>query len=93
MMEKEDYFERATYLVNKASDTLKEEGATLLEYGEVFGTLWITYCVSMNFDKDELSEMFDDMLEVTIKEIHRVRKENKNVNHNATRMGRWKFSS
>lgn len=92
-MEKEDSFDRENYLISKVSDILKEENATLLEYGEVFGVLWITYCISMDFNNNELSEMCDDMIHIIVKERDRVRKENKNDNHNATRIGRWKFSS
>ncbi len=93
MIEKDDSFERETYLIYKISDALKEEDATLLEAGEVFGVLWTTYCVAMEFNNSELSEMFDDMMHIIVKERDRARKENKNDNHNATRIGRWKFSS
>ncbi len=93
MTEKEDSFERETYLTWKVSDALKEEDATLTEAGEVFGILWTTYCVAMGFNNNELSKLFDDMIYVIVKERDRERREHKNDNHNATRRGRWKFSS
>lgn len=91
-MEKEDSFEKIYDLISKVTDSLGEEDVTVAEYGQILSMLWVDYCISMDFENDELADILGKVGKIITMGRDKMREENKNGNHN-TRRGRWEFCS